>query len=54
MDSLILAGVLTWAMTSSWWGFELAMRTSGRAKVIGGFLLALAVVPSLIALLLGT
>ncbi|HKO34109.1 MAG TPA: hypothetical protein VJY85_10225 [Candidatus Limnocylindria bacterium] len=54
MGELILAGVLTWLMVFVWWGTNLALRPGRRDKVVGGLLSALALVPSFIALWLGT
>ena len=54
MGELILAGVLTWLMVFVWWGINLVLRAGRRDKVVGSFLIVLALVPSLIALWLGT
>jgi hypothetical protein len=54
MADLILAGVLTWLTIFVWWGTDLALRSGRRGRVIGGFLIVLALVPSGIALWLGT
>jgi hypothetical protein len=51
---LILAGVLMWLLVLVWWGTELALRAGGRERVIGGVLIALGLVPALIALWLST
>jgi hypothetical protein len=50
MGDLILAGVLTWLMVFVWWGTNLVLRADGRHKAIGGFLLVLGLVPTVIAL----
>jgi hypothetical protein len=50
MESLIIAGVLTWAIIFVWWGTDLALRADGRSKVVGGLLIVLALVPGLITL----
>ena len=50
----ILAGVLTWLVVFTWWGTDVALRAGRRQKVVGGLLIALGLVPTLIALRLGT
>jgi hypothetical protein len=54
MAEVILAGVLAWLTIFVWLGIELLLRSKRRAKVLGTFLLAVAVIPSLVALWLGT
>jgi hypothetical protein len=54
MDGLILGGVLAWLIAFVWWGMNLALRAGRREKVVGGILIAVALLPSLIALWLGT
>jgi len=54
MGELILAGVLTWLIVFVWWGTNLLLRPGRRDRVIGACLLAIALVPSLFALWLGT
>jgi len=51
---LILASILTWLLVFVWWGTELALRDGGRECVTGGVLIALGLVPTLIALWLST
>jgi len=54
MGDFILAGVLTWLTIFVWWGTDLVLRARRREKVVGGLLIAVGLVPSLIALWLGT
>jgi hypothetical protein len=54
MGDFILARVLIWLTVFTWWGTNLVLRDGPREKVVGGFLIALGLAPSLIALLLGT
>ncbi len=51
---VILAGVLAWLTLFVWLAIELLLRTGRRAKVLGTFLIAVAVIPSIVALWLGT
>lgn len=50
MADLILAGVLAWLMVFVWWGAEFALRAGRHGKVVGGILVVLGLVPSVIAL----
>ena len=54
MGDLILAGVLIWLIVFVWWGTDLALRADGRYRLAGALLIALAVVPTFIALWVGT
>ena len=54
MAEVILAGVLAWLTIFVWLAIELLLRTGRRAKVLGTILRTVAVVPSLVALWLGT
>ena len=54
MGELIVAGVLAWLTGFVWWGFDLVLRAGRREKVLGGIVIALGLVPTLIALTLGT
>jgi len=54
MGELILAGVLTWVIVLVWWGTNLLLRPGRRDRVIGAFLFAIGLVPSVIALWVGT
>jgi hypothetical protein len=54
MADLILAGVLTWLQDLRVVGTDLALRAGRRGKMIGAFFIVLALVPSGIALWLGT
>jgi hypothetical protein len=54
VGDVIVAGVLGWLVVCTWWGTEFAMRSGRREKTVGGFLIALGMVPALIALQLGT
>jgi len=50
MGDFILAGVLTWLTVFVAWGTNLVLRDDTRERVVGGLLIALALIPSLIAL----
>jgi hypothetical protein len=54
MGDLILAGVLIWLMVFVWWGVDLSLRADGRTRLVGAVLIVLAVVPTFIALWVGT
>ena len=54
MGDLILAGVLIWLMVFVWWGVDLSLRADGRKRLVGALLIVLAVVPTFIALWVGT
>ena len=50
MDDFVVAGVLLWLTVFAWWGTDLVLRSGNRAKLVGGVLIAVGVVPALIAL----
>ena len=50
MGDFILAGVLTWLTVFVAWGTNLVLRDGRRERLVGGLLIALALIPSLIAL----
>ena len=54
MGEVVLVGVLTWLIVFVWWGTNLLLRRGRRERVIGAFLFAIGLVPSLIALWVGT
>ena len=54
MGELIVAGVLAWLTAFVWWGCDLVFRAGRGVKVVGGLVIALGLVPTLIALRLGT
>ena len=54
MGDLILAGVLSWLIVFVWWGTNLLLRPGRRERVLGASLFAIGLVPSVIALWLGT
>jgi hypothetical protein len=54
VGDVIVAGVLAWLVVFVWWGTELLLRVGRRGKVLGGFFIALALIPSLVTLWRGT
>jgi len=54
MGDLILGGVLIWLAVFVAWGTNFVLRDDRRHRVIGALLIALALVPTVIALWLGT
>ena len=50
MGDFILGGFLIWLTVFVWWGTNLVLRDGRRERVVGGLLIAVAPVPSLIAL----
>ena len=54
MAELIVAGVLTWLLVCTWWGTTFILRPGRRERVVGAALLAVGLIPGLLALWLGS